>query len=126
MRAAIVVRRTSRIVVDHSWQASTPLKILGYSQKVFQRDCHDGHLSVIVGQEPHHGTMRWHLSISHRTNQLRPKPGRYPHWDEIADARYRFVPDDVTMAMILPPSTEYVNLHNTVFHLHEIVGEEMF
>jgi len=54
----------------------------------------------------------WHLSISH--------PDRYPTWDEIADVRYRLVPDDVTMAMLLPPSGEYVNAHERCFHLWQI------
>jgi hypothetical protein len=59
------------------------------------------------------GFLRWHLSISH--------PSRYPTWDEIRDARYALLPDDVTMAMLLPPQREYVNLHKNCFHLHEIV-----
>lgn len=54
----------------------------------------------------------WHASISH--------PTRYPTWDEIAEARYQLCPDDVTMAIILPPSDEYVNLHPNCFHLHQI------
>lgn len=58
---------------------------------------------------------RWHLSISHKE--------RYPTWDEIREARYNFVPDAVTMAMILPPRSEYVNLHDHCFHLHQIEGE---
>jgi len=48
---------------------------------------------------------------------------RYPRWDEIAEARYSLVPADVTMALILPPPDEYVALHDTTFHLHEIEGE---
>jgi hypothetical protein len=55
----------------------------------------------------------WHLSISH--------PSRYPTWDEIAEARYQLIPDDVTVGMVLPPSDEYVNAHPNCFHLHEIV-----
>jgi hypothetical protein len=58
----------------------------------------------------------WHLSISH--------PHRYPNWDEIHDARYQLVPDEVTMAMILPPKADYVNLHPNCFHLHQIMPEE--
>jgi hypothetical protein len=30
----------------------------------------------------------------------------------------------VTMAMILPPKSEYVNIHNFCFHLHQIPNEE--
>jgi hypothetical protein len=67
-----------------------------------------GGCSVIVSRD----AGRWHVSISHRH--------RYPTWDEIADARYALVPDDVTMAMLLPPSSEYVNAHDFCFHLWEI------
>lgn len=65
-------------------------------------------LTVMVAQED----SRWHLSISH--------PLRYPRWDEIKEARYDLVPNDVTMAMILPPQEQYVNVHPNCFHLHEI------
>lgn len=54
----------------------------------------------------------WHLSISH--------PARYPTWDEIADVHYALVPDDVTMALLLPPRGEYVNAHDNCFHLWQI------
>lgn len=54
----------------------------------------------------------WHISISCQH--------RYPHWDEIKKARYDLVPDEVTMAMILPPRSEYVNIHPNCFHLHEL------
>lgn len=75
--------------------------------------------SVFVGVEPvkERGIvrMRWHLSIAH--------PKRYPTWDEIKAARYELIPHDLTIAMILPPPSEYVNIHNNCFHLHEIEGE---
>lgn len=102
-----------------------PLATLAPETRAWQRDIHDGHLSVFAGPEP----SGFHLSISHRTNVLGPKghpmPGRYPTWDEIHDARYRFAPLDKTMAMLLPPQNEYVNLHETTFHLWEIPNEEM-
>lgn len=91
----------------------------------YQREASDGHLSVIVCKERGSDqVLRWHLSISHRTNGPDPQPGRYPAWDEIADARYELLPDDVTMAMLLPPPDQYVNLHETTFHLHEIDDQE--
>lgn len=64
-------------------------------------------MTLFVGKE--HG--RWHLSIAH--------PKRYPTWDEIRDARYLFVPNDVFMMMHLPPKKEYVNVHPNCFQLHE-------
>lgn len=54
----------------------------------------------------------WHLSISCQD--------RYPTWDEIKQARYELLPDNVTMAMLLPPKEEYVDVHPNCFHLHEI------
>jgi hypothetical protein len=55
---------------------------------------------------------RWHMSISH--------PKRYPSWDEIKGARYKFLPTHIHVAMILPPPSEYVNLHPNCFHLWEV------
>jgi len=54
----------------------------------------------------------WHMSISCER--------RYPDWDEVAHARYKLLPASMTFAMMLPPPDEYVNLHQTCFHLHEI------
>lgn len=54
----------------------------------------------------------WHLSISHKT--------RYPTYDEIKAARYKFIPDKVTMAMLFPPKAEFVNVHPNCFHLWEL------
>lgn len=108
----------------HNWQrvrAGAMMQAAFPATQAWQKDVTDGHLSVLVGREPaDHGGLAWHLSISHRTNEAVPQPGRYPTWDEIADARYRFVPDAVTMAMLLPPRSEYVNIHNTTFHLWEV------
>lgn len=67
-----------------------------------------GPCSVIVTKE----FGRWHLSIAH--------PSRYPHWDEIAEARYRVLPAGVTVALVLPPRAEYVNYHPNCFQLHEV------
>lgn len=67
-----------------------------------------GGLTAIVSRDDG----MWHVSVSH--------PSRYPTWDEMASARERFTPDHVTMAMVLPPRSEYVNLHNTCLHLWEI------
>lgn len=75
-----------------------------------------GECRVLVAQEQamERGIelMRWHLSIS--------CIARYPTWDEIHDARYSLLADDLHMAMILPPKSEHVNVHSNCFHLHEI------
>ena len=65
--------------------------------------------TVLISDGP--GRM-WHLSIS--------REDRYPVWDEIKEARYALIPNEITMCMILPPKEEYVNLHRNTFHLHEI------
>ena len=71
---------------------------------------------VFVGQEPDaKGGKSWHLSISCEH--------RYPNWEGIKAARYDLIPNEVTMAMILPPKEEYVNLHPNCFHLHEIEND---
>jgi hypothetical protein len=94
--------------------------------RVYQREVPDGHLSVLVGCETAGlESPRWHLSISHRTNTHPPEPGRYPAWDEIKDARYRFMPGDITVAQLLPPEAECVNVASTTFHLWEIPAEAL-
>jgi len=55
---------------------------------------------------------RHHLSISN--------PNRYPTWEEISFIRYALIPDEIPMAMVLPPKEKYVNLHKNCFHLWEI------
>lgn len=54
----------------------------------------------------------FHLSISH--------PSRYPTWDEIKRVRYELLPNDITVAMLLPPQDEYINIDENTFHLFEI------
>jgi len=54
----------------------------------------------------------WHLSIS-TANAL-------PSYKEIKAARYHFCPDEIYMAEILPPKSEFVNLHEFVRHLWQI------
>jgi hypothetical protein len=70
-----------------------------------------GLVTVFVGLEPH----GWHLSIS--------TPYREPTWVEIRAARYDLVPLDVTMAMLLPPLDEYINIHKFCFHLYQIPND---
>jgi hypothetical protein len=57
----------------------------------------------------------WHLSIS--------RPDKLPTWEEVRDARYALVPDEATMALLLPPQSEYVNVHAFCLQLYEIPGE---
>ena len=96
------------------WVHLGPMVLDGIEEQTWYRNVGDGRLAVIVGVEPE----GWHLSISFADH--RGRNSRYPSWDEIADARYTLVPDDVTMVMFLPPPEEYVAIHKTTFHLHEL------
>ncbi|MEU4386602.1 hypothetical protein [Promicromonospora sp. NPDC023805] len=81
----------------------------GYEARVL-----DGELHAIVSHEP----TGWHLSVS-----FQPHPGaarRLPSWDELKDARYRFLPDRAHMAALLPPRAEWVDVHPTTLHLWEM------
>jgi hypothetical protein len=72
------------------------------------------------------GTM--HMSISHqRCIEIDQEwvPGRYPTWDEIADARYALMPPEKYFAQILPPKEQYVAVHPTTFHLFETTDEKL-
>lgn len=115
-------RTTTTAAAGRLTQRAVPpsvLSLLGGRHRVF--DTESG-CSVIVAREPardpkglalpESALLLWHMSIAH--------PDRYPTWDEIADVRYRLVPDDVTMAMLLPPTSQYVNAHEHCFHLWEI------
>jgi hypothetical protein len=71
-----------------------------------------GECNLLLGHEPGGGgELTWHLTIS--------CPDRHPTWDEIKTARYRLCGPDVTMAILLPPPDEYVNVpaQDHVFHL---------
>lgn len=53
-----------------------------------------------------------HLSISHKD--------RLPTWDELHEARYKYMSPSITVAMLLPPKNQYVNLHQFCFHLWQL------
>lgn len=60
---------------------------------------------------------RWHISVS--------LPDRYPNWDEIKEARYKFIPNDVFMIMGLPPKEYFINVHENCFHLWEMKDQHL-
>lgn len=98
---------------SHGWTEGTGIELPnmpGARVRVFTKE----QCRVLVGHEDRKrgGPKLWHLSISH--------PKRYPTWDEIKDARYSLLPLGVTFAMLLPPQSEYVNIHHNCFHLFEL------
>lgn len=92
----------------NGWVLILNMNISGRVGDVFQK----GGLRAIVSHEDHVGRMRWHMSIS--------RAHRYPSWEEIKDARYSLLPHEFTFAQILPPPSEWVNVHPNTFHLWEI------
>lgn len=84
----------------------------------YVKDVEDGRLQVLVSPNPD----GYHMSIAHLVIDAdgKPSPGRNPVWEEIREARYLFCPPNSTMAMLLPPEGEYVNFHETTFHLWEV------
>ena len=81
-----------------------PIVICGVQARTFQM----GECRILVSRE--YG--KWHLSISCRD--------RYPTWDEIKQSRYALLPDKITVAMLLPPKEQYINIHENTFHLYEL------
>lgn len=69
-------------------------------------------LTVMVGKERQNGRLRWHLSVAH--------PRKLPPWHAVRDARYAFLPDSVTMALLLPPKDQYVNIHQFCMQMWEV------
>lgn len=55
---------------------------------------------------------KWHLSIS--------TPSASPSYNEIKEARYMFLPNNITVAQLFPPKEEFVNVHPFCHHLFEI------
>lgn len=87
--------------------------LLADGQNSYLRVYRLGECAVIVTKQ--YG--RWHLSIT--------GPDRLPTWDEVAEARYRILPAEITAAMILPPKDLYVNIHPNCFQLVEVAERQV-
>lgn len=104
------------------WKRTGTLPVGALRAAVYERTPDGGgFLRCIVGHEPY----GWHLSISHGYRLIDPftggvLPGRLPTWDEIKEARYRFLPDELVMAQIMPPKSEYIDIAKTALHLWEL------
>lgn len=66
------------------------------------------HVIVTIDNTPRFGPLL-HCSISH--------PRRDPFWHEIKAMREVFFPSDVDAMMLLPRSSDYVNVHPHTFHV---------
>lgn len=117
-------------IKGHGWEEfqlpEAVVSMVAPGTRAFKR----GPIGVLLSQEPRRadalgammltpaieGLVRerlfYHLSISH--------PHRWPTWEEILEARETLLPLGLTFAQILPPASEYVNIHPNCFHLWEI------
>lgn len=92
-----------------------------YSVEVF-----DGVLGLLVSRDPAGpgGELLWHISMSHRhgwKNNGEEVITRLPTWDELKLAKYRLIPADVVMAILLPAIGQfYVDDHPTCLHMWEV------
>ena len=112
-------QRDSLTTQRSAWQALEPMLIEDAPGHSYRRNVSDGFLTAILTTEPH----GLHLSVAHHNHPARKqKANRYPTWDEIAQARYVLCPHDIDMVLILPALEDYVALHPTTFHLHQVVG----
>lgn len=84
------------------------LRRLTTPQNSYVRGYRLGECTVLVTREDG----RWHLSIAH--------PDRLPTWREVAEARYRLMPQEIVAAMVLPPKHAYVNVHEFCFQVYEV------
>jgi hypothetical protein len=67
-----------------------------------------GKVRACVAHEP----QGWHASVS--------AVGRTPTWEEMKDARYSLLPDELYIVQVFPPKAEFVNINPFVLHLWEI------
>lgn len=56
----------------------------------------------------------WHLSIS--------KENEIPSYEEVKEARYKYLSNDIVVAEIFPPKEEFVNLHPYCRHLWQLLS----
>lgn len=77
----------------------------------FARHFQKGELKILMTKDEG----RCHISVSH--------PDRYPTWDELKEIRYDLGPKQKPMAIVLPPQSAYVNIHQNCFHIWEIRDE---
>ena len=76
-----------------------------------------GKCQVLLSGPVEREAIGWHFSIAH--------PERNPTWEEQREARYELCPPEIYMVSILPPKSQYVNLHKFCFHWHE-AGPKFF
>ena len=76
-----------------------------------------GETRIILSGPLEREAIGWHFSISCEN--------RNPTWEEQKKARYELIPDEIYMVQIMPPKSQYVNVHQFCFHWHE-AGPKFF
>lgn len=79
-------------------------KLAEYTEGVFKM----GRCQIMVTVDGE----KWHLTIS--------TPKASPSYNEIKNARYKFLPKDLTFGQLFPPMDEFVNAHPFCHHLWQI------
>jgi hypothetical protein len=106
---------TAAVVSRWYRSARNDMVFEGTPTRAWYRAVDDGHLRAYVADDP----SGWHVSISFVDETDRPT--RLPDWDELWHARHALVPDNVTMAIVMPRLVEGGELGPpTLLHLHEI------
>ena len=72
----------------------------------------DGQCRIIITKDPTETGLKWHLSISCEN--------RLPTYNELKNARYKYLHDNLQIAQIFPPKAEFVNMHPFCLHLWEL------
>ena len=100
----------------------------GASARQYMAKVHDGYLCLLVSRDPcpPEGSL-WHISMSHRKGWDQNSEEvftRYPTWDELKLAKFRFIPPGIVMAILFPAKDQfYVDDHATCLHLWEVPKE---
>ncbi len=106
---------------------SDSVEINGVMVQRYMAKVHDGYLCLMVSHDQCQEGKIWHISMSHRERwdaTSREIFTRYPTWDELKLAKYRFVPPGVVMAILFPAKGQYyVDDHATCLHLWEVPRE---
>lgn len=133
LKAMGLIKDVNEIVGD-GWVKTTIFP----TGSMFQKIAPDGILMAMVELRKNRGddpkifpNGRWHISLSHNSGLRQAHaelgdiniPKRLPTWDELLEARKKFTPPDVNMAIMMPPPDKYVNIHGTCLHLLQIPVE---
>jgi len=128
MQAAVAAAKERLAQVDHEAEFERQLYVITYAPLVLPatwREVHDGRfdaryqaiymhtrapLTVMVTAKRERDERRWlHVSVSHTS--------RLPDWKDLREVKDIFIGRERRALQVLPPESEYVNIHPRVLHL---------